>query len=261
MHPLHLIGMGRSWAVENLRPTADPTWRHRIAYVCYGGCPAPPSVGSCLGEMPEGCRIARHPALHIQGPRFRNQARGLERTSAPSASGLCWNVTQALPTTMLHHPERVHASSECVRQSFNLLELEHCPQSGTRLTATVAATLLSCLSYRAEICHGEQRAARQQREAQAEEGEAEVRPARVVFFYSIQGRRKETRIADAILRVPTLCAGFDGYVVFWADAALLRLPTSARRGRSAAIEWVGYPSGASVCTSGLKVLPTTCGAG
>ena len=138
---------------------------------------------------------------------------------------------------MLHHPERVHASSECVRQSFNLLELEHCPQSGTRLTATVAATLLSCLSYRAEICHGEQRAARQQREAQAEEGEAEVRPARVVFFYSIeQGRRKETRIADAILRVPTLCAGFDGYVVFWADAALLRLPTSARRGQSADIE-------------------------
>ena len=164
---------------------------------------------------------------------------------------------------MLHHPERVHASSECVRQSFNLLELEHCPQSGTRLTATVAATLLSCLSYRAEICHGEQRAARQQREAQAEEGEAEVRPARVVFFYSIeQGRRKETRIADAILRVPTLCAGFDGYVVFWADAALLRLPTSARRGQSADIE-VGRvePVGRSVCTSGLKVLPTTCGAG
>ena len=148
---------------------------------------------------------------------------------------------------MLHHPERVHASSECVRQSFNLLELEHCPQSGTRLTATVAATLLSCPSYRAEICHGEQRAARQQREAQAEEGEAEVRPARVVFFYSIeQGRRKETRIADAILRVPTLCAGFDGYVVFWADAALLRLPTSGTANRQTS-RWAGLnPSGVRV---------------
>jgi hypothetical protein len=61
--------------------------------------------------------------------------------------------------------------------------------------------------------------------------------------------------------VPTLCAGFDGYVVFWADAALLRLPTSARRGQSADIEVGLNPSGASVCTSGLKVLPTTCGAG
>jgi hypothetical protein len=61
--------------------------------------------------------------------------------------------------------------------------------------------------------------------------------------------------------VPTLCAGFDGYVVFWVDAALLRLPTSGTANRQTS-RWAGLnPSGASVCTSGLKVLPTTCGAG
>jgi hypothetical protein len=49
-----------------------------------------------------------------------------------------------------------------------------------------------------EIANGQQRAARQQREAQTEEGEAETRTARVVFHSSTQQEwcRKETRIAE-----------------------------------------------------------------